>query len=320
MSSSGDTVPRTANLLACRQWWKVCFLYGDQEKYYRQVYGKAASQRLAMSSSSTLAPGTITNGTATITTTSAASAGFKQTKGNFNSKIIFPTKQHNPVYIPATSSHSLEDGGVGGYGGSGEMVTSRSRVTVLDDPFLFGLCDSNDNNNNNNGSDSGINVDAMCTPNNKYKFNSNSNSNDDLKLSEEELKMLHFNRMRRSGGYTNNNNNNNCVGGVMSGVNGGISCYDTSYNSDLHNNGFHFKSVDDHLNKLNDFHPPPSRPTSAASPTAAVTAATGLLSIKHNNNVDVNYKIECPSYKLPAGQYDHISGLQYDTVDNICSE
>jgi hypothetical protein len=39
-------LPKTANLLACKQWWKVCFLYGDQEKYYRQIYGRAATQRL----------------------------------------------------------------------------------------------------------------------------------------------------------------------------------------------------------------------------------------------------------------------------------
>lgn len=44
-------VPRTANLLACKQWWRVCFLYGDQQKYYRQLYSKAAAQRLAASGS-----------------------------------------------------------------------------------------------------------------------------------------------------------------------------------------------------------------------------------------------------------------------------
>lgn len=42
---SNENISRSANLLACRQWWKVCFLYGDQEKYYRHVYGKAASLR-----------------------------------------------------------------------------------------------------------------------------------------------------------------------------------------------------------------------------------------------------------------------------------
>lgn len=30
----------TANVLMCKQWWKVCWMYGDQEKYYRQLYAK----------------------------------------------------------------------------------------------------------------------------------------------------------------------------------------------------------------------------------------------------------------------------------------
>nr|XP_040570254.1 LOW QUALITY PROTEIN: protein prickle-like [Lepeophtheirus salmonis] len=29
--------------LMCKQWWKVCFVYGDQTKYYRQLYGKKRS-------------------------------------------------------------------------------------------------------------------------------------------------------------------------------------------------------------------------------------------------------------------------------------
>lgn len=35
--------PKTANLLACKQWWKVCFLHGNQEKYYREIYSQAAA-------------------------------------------------------------------------------------------------------------------------------------------------------------------------------------------------------------------------------------------------------------------------------------
>ncbi|XP_073813585.1 prickle isoform X1 [Musca autumnalis] len=58
MSSSIEpVVPRTANLLACKQWWRVCFLYGDQQKYYRQVYSKAAAQRLALSAAKTASMG-----------------------------------------------------------------------------------------------------------------------------------------------------------------------------------------------------------------------------------------------------------------------
>ncbi|QQP38338.1 Putative LOC100900085, partial [Caligus rogercresseyi] len=29
--------------LMCKQWWKVCFVYGDQRKYYRQLYGRRRS-------------------------------------------------------------------------------------------------------------------------------------------------------------------------------------------------------------------------------------------------------------------------------------
>lgn len=32
-----------ANVLMCKQWWKVCWMYGDQEKYYRQLYAKRAT-------------------------------------------------------------------------------------------------------------------------------------------------------------------------------------------------------------------------------------------------------------------------------------
>lgn len=40
---------QTESLLACKRWWKVCFLHGDQQKYYRQIYSQAASQRVAVS-------------------------------------------------------------------------------------------------------------------------------------------------------------------------------------------------------------------------------------------------------------------------------
>jgi hypothetical protein len=26
--------------MMCKQWWNFCFVYGDQTKYYRQLYGK----------------------------------------------------------------------------------------------------------------------------------------------------------------------------------------------------------------------------------------------------------------------------------------
>lgn len=36
-ASAAGKIP--SNVLMCRQWWKVCWVYGDQEKYYRYLYG-----------------------------------------------------------------------------------------------------------------------------------------------------------------------------------------------------------------------------------------------------------------------------------------
>lgn len=114
-----DTVPRTANLLACRQWWKVCFLYGDQEKYYRQIYGKAASQRLASSQRLTSPQ-----------------------------RVIYPTKSLEPVVLNGSPPRTIE-ARKRARDAARERTVPHSRVTVLDDPFLFGL-------ENDYGSDSGI--------------------------------------------------------------------------------------------------------------------------------------------------------------------
>jgi hypothetical protein len=139
-SAQSDSVPKTANLLACKQWWKVCFLHGNQEKYYRQIYGRAAAQRLA---------------------------GYQKDNENekspmasaHESRIIFPTKLHSPVVIE-TGSHDtfkLQD-----YNNrrtrsyrDDPIVPGKSIINILDDPFLFGI-----NEVNENGSDSGI--DANC--------------------------------------------------------------------------------------------------------------------------------------------------------------
>lgn len=133
--------PRTANLLACRQWWKVCFLHGDQEKYYRQVYGRAAAQRLALAQQST---------------------GGQTTAPLSIQTVIYPTKQLHPVVLngspPKTiesrkrhrqSSHLIK-----------EPIIPHSRVTVLDDPFLFGI------DNDGCGSDSGIDANPQKASNN----------------------------------------------------------------------------------------------------------------------------------------------------------
>lgn len=41
--SSSAVATKQQNVLMCRQWWKVCWMYGDQEKYYRQLYAKRAT-------------------------------------------------------------------------------------------------------------------------------------------------------------------------------------------------------------------------------------------------------------------------------------
>ena len=49
----GSKLP-SSNVLMCRQWWKVCWIYGDQEKYYRYLYG---SRKKSEANS----PGVVTN-------------------------------------------------------------------------------------------------------------------------------------------------------------------------------------------------------------------------------------------------------------------
>nr|XP_023011668.1 protein prickle-like [Leptinotarsa decemlineata] len=39
-----ENTSASANVLMCKQWWKVCWMYGDQEKYYRQLYGKKSTE------------------------------------------------------------------------------------------------------------------------------------------------------------------------------------------------------------------------------------------------------------------------------------
>ena len=40
MTSKSNVVSANSNILVCRHWWKVCWIYGDQQKYYRQLYGR----------------------------------------------------------------------------------------------------------------------------------------------------------------------------------------------------------------------------------------------------------------------------------------
>jgi hypothetical protein len=132
-TTTSDTTPKTANLLACKQWWKVCFIKGDQEKYYRQIYGRAAAERMARFHRE--------NGDKLLSST--------------QSRIIFPTKLHPPIVLDRYSGNSFR---LDNCNNSNEStlnqigaLTAKSVVNIFDDPFLFGI-----NDRNENGSDSGI--------------------------------------------------------------------------------------------------------------------------------------------------------------------
>ena len=158
-SAQTDSVPKTANLLACKQWWKVCFLHGDQEKYYRQIYSRAAAQRLANYQKE-----------------EEEDDGFGDRNksplpATNESKIIFPTKLHSPVVIENGTHdtfklHEYQNRRLRSYRDD-PIVPGKSIINILDDPFLFGI-----NEVNENGSDSGI--DANCnnsrSPNGSKRF------------------------------------------------------------------------------------------------------------------------------------------------------
>lgn len=166
-TTQSDSVPKTANLLACKQWWKVCFLHGDQEKYYRQIYGRAAAQRLA----------------------NFPKDDDKNKSSSTDSRIIFPTKLHSPVVIENGSHDTFK---LTEYQSrrnktfrDDPIVPGKSIINILDDPFLFGI-----NEVNENGSDSGIDANCSTKRNRKIDRNDlNSKSNngfsrvDDIKAS-----------------------------------------------------------------------------------------------------------------------------------------
>ena len=121
-----DSVPKTANLLACKQWWKVCFLHGDQEKYYRQIYGRAAVQRLA----------------------NFPKDDDKNKSASTDSRIIFPTKLHSPVVIENGSHDTFK---LTDYQNRRNKTRYIDPKNIPDDSFLFRIDEVNEN-----GSDSGI--------------------------------------------------------------------------------------------------------------------------------------------------------------------
>lgn len=148
-----------------KQWWKVCFLYGNQEKYYRQIYAKAASERIAQSQHQ--------------------QNGSGPTQGK--SAIIFPTKQHRPILLNGGGHKKDSDT-------DRPAPAAKKRVTVLDDSFLLGVSEDEQR------SDSGINIDASNQPDEPPPV-ANRGMRRNFHLSSEELRLLNSDRPSLSGGH-----------------------------------------------------------------------------------------------------------------------
>ncbi|XP_053687192.1 protein prickle-like [Sabethes cyaneus] len=178
--SANETVtvakPAGSQVQAGRQWWKVCFLYGNQEKYYRQIYAKAASERLAHAT--------------------------QQSNGNGPSgkaAIIFPTKQHRPILINGSRASQRKDAD-----SDRPAASAKKRVTVLDDSFLLGVSEDEQR------SDSGINIDAATSQPDESNHHlllqqqqqqSNRGMRRNFHLSNEELRLLNSDKPLPGGGH-----------------------------------------------------------------------------------------------------------------------
>lgn len=181
MSSSIEpVVPRTANLLACKQWWRVCFLYGDQQKYYRQVYSKAAAQRLVLSANTTTIATKLATGDSETTTTAATTE--RTTSANtFNDNhggrsamstslriLANDQMRSNGGTMASTSvSHNDMNNGLGDHDHDNDIENDMNNDNYIGET-IFPLNNnnnsnsSNNNNNNNdynNGQNNGLNND-----------------------------------------------------------------------------------------------------------------------------------------------------------------
>ncbi|XP_037828521.1 protein prickle isoform X2 [Lucilia sericata] len=126
MSSSIDpVVPRTANLLACKQWWRVCFLYGDQQKYYRQVYSKAAAQRLALSTTTSTATATTKTTTTAATTISSDLTSELNNENDNNKSPEDQTVEYDTVAIDFIETQLDEDA----EDGAGDKHSTTTKIT-----------------------------------------------------------------------------------------------------------------------------------------------------------------------------------------------
>lgn len=182
-----DSIPRTANLLACKQWWRVCFLHGNQEKYYRQIYGKAASQRLATSSNNPICCGVEESSIKTST------MYFPEPPTRRNIKVNASERLKQTMIATDQSSLSQSEG-----------FKPNRKITILDDPFLFGV-----NERANLSEDSGIDnaQNGKLIPifeskqRHPIEIDMNSDHCNELKNNESELLILHM-REKYSSAYS----------------------------------------------------------------------------------------------------------------------
>lgn len=220
-TSIEPVLPRTANLLACKQWWRVCFLYGDQQKYYRQVYSKAAAQRLALSNKAKKSAAMMTTTTEATTTPpplfpkqQTIPSTQRRTKKSMKSLRNAGNEEDHDDYNNNRSTISKEPSKKK----NEEVTNNAAKVTILDDPFLFGIDDIADISPAQlneateqyiktyfDGSTSTI-IDSMQLPQLPPKSTATldrhciTSRNHDLLISENDLKFLNLTLRKRTKG------------------------------------------------------------------------------------------------------------------------
>lgn len=203
MSSNEPIIPRRANLLTCKQWWRVCFLYGDQQKYYRQVYSKAAAQRLASSvekqpnlsdikkdeekkrkerNKNCVLPST------TLSLSTRPLFPLKQTSSLRKSKRLLRLSKYqitSELGSTLTSTNCSKKKSTSAIASTAiDQISNDAKVTVLDDPFLCGFneysCGGSDNHHQtmySNHSDSICDHAKRLFENYDYNFENNIDNN-----------------------------------------------------------------------------------------------------------------------------------------------
>ncbi|XP_069682229.1 protein espinas-like [Periplaneta americana] len=129
MASKATVVStNNSNVLMCRHWWKVCWIYGDQEKYYRQLYGRRTTSAAAVTQD------TVTTSTLTTTTTTMLTLQRHEDQLSLEEKVCrnckCPREEHsgggmaatgNPLGQGAGPPPSLPPSSGGGGGGGGGL-------------------------------------------------------------------------------------------------------------------------------------------------------------------------------------------------------